>query len=98
MHKSVFSSRVRAAGFPWGNETFMEIRDLSLIPTMRKKCDVKNPYSGSLNLSYNFIYSFQKTSCLLHPRVYVFYRFPGVRDYFAFYPPPLSGENTDRLI
>ena len=43
----------------------MEIRDLSLIPTMRKKCDVKNPYGGSLNLSYNFIYSFQKTSCFL---------------------------------
>ena len=44
---------------------FMEIRDLSLIPTMRKKCDVKNPHGGSLNLSYNFIYSFQKTSCFL---------------------------------
>ena len=43
----------------------MEIRDLSLILTMRKKCDVKNPYGGSLNLSYNFIYSFQKTSCFL---------------------------------
>ena len=43
----------------------MEIRDLSLIPTMRKKCDAKNPYGGSLNLSYNFIYSFQKTSCFL---------------------------------
>ena len=67
MHKSVFSSRVRPAGFPWGNEIFMEIRDLSLIPTMRKKCDVKNPYGGSLNLSYNFIYSFQKTSCFLQP-------------------------------
>ena len=69
MHKSVFSSRVRAAGFPWGNETFMEIRDHSLIPTMRKKCDVKNPYGWSLNLSYNFMYSLQKTSCLLQPRV-----------------------------
>ena len=68
MHKSVFSSRVKAAGFPWGNETFMEIRDLSLIPTMRKNV-MSKLYGGSLNLSYNFIYSFQKTYCFLHPRV-----------------------------
>ena len=46
MHKSVFSSRVRSAGFPWGNETFMEIRDLSLIPPMHKNVMSKIPMAG----------------------------------------------------
>ena len=66
MHMSVFSSRVGAAGFPWG--TFMKSSgSQSNFPPCAKNCDVKNPCGGSLNLSYNFIYSFQKTSFFFHP-------------------------------
>ena len=48
MHKSVFSSRVRLRrrDSHGGNETFMEIRDLSLIPTVHKNVMSKIPMAG----------------------------------------------------